>query len=153
MLRIKSINVRHVRSFSNALLKLPDDTQLLTLSGPNGAGKSTLIKAAWLVQKAHFLVGSLDSDEIQRHERELARYLNRDDSRISVTFSYRDEDTSDPEVEASIAISAAKEGGYTITYEREELIRQSWNPDNPKDIILYVDASKDFRRLHFHMLT
>ena len=144
MLRIKSINVRHVRSFSNALLKLPDDTQLLTLSGPNGAGKSTLIKAAWLVQKAHFLVGSLDSDEIQRHERELARYLNRDDSRISVTFSYRDEDTSDPEVEASIAISAAKEGGYTITYEREELIRQSWNPDNPKDIILYVDASKGF---------
>lgn len=136
-MRIKSIELQKVKSFDN-FISIPFDEKisLFALSGKNGAGKSTILKAAWLVQKAHFCRLMNNPNEHEKFHAEASRFLNGPDSFIKIVIA------NDAEV-ASIRL-AKKLGEVDVVYENPDLIHKYWSLSEPTNLILFVDASKGF---------
>ncbi|CDT65280.1 conserved hypothetical protein [Vibrio coralliirubri] len=135
-MRIKSVSLFNIKTFEGLVtFDLDESTSIMSVSGKNGAGKSTLLKAAYLIQKAHFskLLGSFEFSEFKQ---EALRYLTSKDSYISLTMS---EGSNSSTLKLSL-----KQEELLLDYENEELIYENWNLLNPKNLILYIDASKVF---------
>lgn len=134
--RIKSVSLFNIKTFEGLVtFDLDESISIMSVSGKNGAGKSTLLKAAYLIQKAHFskLLGSFEFSEFKQ---EALRYLISKDSYISLTMS---EGSNSSTLKLSL-----KQEELLLDYESEELIYENWNLSNPKNLILYIDASKVF---------
>lgn len=139
-MKVSKIELKGIKSFDNeTVIELPQETPMCAFSGRNGAGKSTILKAIWLCQKAHFVKTRSFEEEIYKFASDIKKYLSGKESYIRVSF--RDEDT-----EASITINKNNNSsqGYDINYENEEYINSQWNTSNPKNLVLYIDASKGF---------
>ena len=137
-MRISNIELKNVKSFDGPIVAPFDAaTRMFAFSGKNGAGKSTLLRAAWLVQKAHFLSQDLlESDVLDAFDAEVLRLLTTHDAYIQLTM------TAD-EVDFTIRLERSQ-NGYKLTYVNEEAARTHWSLHSPNNLILYVDASKGF---------
>lgn len=136
-MRINSIELYKVKSFdSHISINFDDTTNLFALSGKNGAGKSTILKSAWLVQKVHFCKLLNESGEVISADDDALRFLNGEDSFISLKVS-----DGDDLAEIKIYLDQKK---LCISYENENLIKKNWNLNNPTNLILFIDASKGF---------
>lgn len=140
-MRIKAIELRGVKSFGSARVDFSEDVNLFTFSGANGAGKSTLMRAAWLVQKAHFLRIYNDPAMDALLDIEVGRYLHSADSWIRLLLEVTDE--VGETVDAAIRLEM-RDDKWDLVYDRHDLVVRSWNLANPTNIILFIDASKSF---------
>ena len=138
-MKISKIELNNVKSFQGLVsIDFDKDLSMFAFSGMNGAGKSTLLKIPWLIQKAHF-VELLNQVHISSNfKTELHRYLNNQNSYIKLTL------VDEAEV-FDIKLSRNNNlNGYEINYSDRARVDKFWNLNEPKDLILYVDASKGF---------
>lgn len=116
---------------------------MYAFSGKNGAGKSTFLKAAWIIQKAHFLKELNDPLKVNEFTLELKRYLNSEDSYIKIGICQGQESS---DITLSWREKSKKFYGksYSLEYSNYELVSKIWNTELPSNLILFVDASKSF---------
>jgi hypothetical protein len=136
--RIKRLVLQNVKSFNEKTAIDFNEKSINAFSGVNGAGKSTLLKMIWLTQKVHYIRQSLVTNEMDLLQQELARFMSRKDSYFTLYFE------SELKI---IEITLRKEkvdSNVEIEYSDETLANQMWNVVSPKNLILFVDASKGF---------
>lgn len=134
--KIVSISLFNIKAFEGLVtLDFDDSTSIMSVSGKNGAGKSTILKAAYLIQKAYFskLIGGIEFSDFKL---EASRFLVSNDSYISLKIKEGDQ--------SSTLKLFLEEGNVELHCENDDFIRQHWNLVNPKNLILFIDASKLF---------
>lgn len=137
-MKVRKISLKNIKSFTDEVSFEFGDSSINALSGVNGAGKSTLLKMIWLVQKAHYIFQDFTDGEADEFHLELIRFLVRKDSYFSLTIIF-------DEQELELKLSRDKDKPRAeLTYSNEELANKMWNRDSPKNLILFVDASKEF---------
>ncbi|WP_323992038.1 AAA family ATPase [Aeromonas dhakensis] len=134
--KVKRIELQNVKSFDGKVsCELNDSATVISFSGRNGSGKSTLLKAAYLVQKGFFSVG-LGENHKRMFNQDAERFLNADGSFIKVTIDVAGEDVS---------VEVIKKGDeILVECSNQDVLTTHWNIFEPKNIFLYVDASKGF---------
>lgn len=142
MMKIKLITLHKIRSFDGpTTLHLDDTRSLYSLSGRNGSGKSSILRAIWLIQKMHFCA-LLDLENEQADAlAEARKILTARDSSIRIELSVADE--LGKETPASITLFL-EDGTPTLRYSNAQAISRAWNTESPSNIILFIDASKEF---------
>lgn len=138
-MKIKKISLQNIKSFSEEITAEFGGDAINALSGVNGAGKSTLLKMIWLVQKAHYVFQQFtEHRHMQELQGELVRFLVRKNSFFALTVVFEEQ-------EVELTLSRSKDEPYVaLTYSNEELANKMWSPTSPKNLILFVDASKEF---------
>lgn len=138
-MKIKKIEIKNVKAFSGVVpVDFPEGETLFAFSGTNGAGKSTLLKVMWLIQKLHFVEKGVGRENEAQCKAEVFRYLTSTDSYATLTLLHEGKEDE---------ISLSRDGsskGYKLTYKTDQFVSSLWNPNDPTDLILYVDASKGF---------
>jgi hypothetical protein len=155
-MRIAKIELKNVKSFDGLIsATFSPETSMFAFSGMNGAGKSTFLKMAWLIQKAHFARNQYHETLATESNLEVRRFLNAADSfaRLTLIVDQR-QPTTEADIPAAVdlTIKLSLEGqGFKMEYSDEALANYLWEPENPSNLILYVDASKGFseQTLHF----
>ncbi|XQW88217.1 AAA family ATPase [Aeromonas veronii] len=134
--KVKRIELQNVKSFDGKVsCELNDSATVISFSGRNGSGKSTLLKAAYLVQKGFFSV-SLGENHKRMFNQDAERFLNADGSFVKVTIDVAGEDVS---------VEVIKKGDeILVECSDRDVLTTHWNIFEPKNIFLYVDASKGF---------
>lgn len=137
-MKIKSISLKNIKSFSDKVSIEFGESSVNAFSGVNGAGKSTLLKMIWLIQKAHYLLQPYSDNDTSVLQGELSRYLAKNDSYFSLTVDFEGN-----ELELKLARTKSS-SEVELIYSDEELANRMWNRKSPKNLILFVDASKEF---------
>lgn len=91
----------------------------------------------WLTQKAHYIFQDFYSAEMDELQRELSRYLVKNDSFFSITVLFEGK-------EFDLRLSPGGDSNIELTYTDEEAAKRMWSKDSPANLILFVDASKEF---------
>lgn len=135
--KVRKIELQNVKSFDGKVVcDLDDNATVVSFSGRNGSGKSTLLKSAYLVQKGFFAEILDGTAHKKAFFNEANRFLNADGSFIKVTINLGDKD---------VWVEVTKKGGeIVVTCDDAILLQSHWNILSPKNIFLYVDASKGF---------
>lgn len=137
-MRISGIEVFDIKLFDQKICcDFSDEVSVYGFSGRNGAGKSTVLKSIYLVQKAYFC-NVLGGDYLNEINDELTRYYNSSESYIKVSF------TGGNKEDSCTLTLYFRDGNNELKIDNIEFIRERWNVEEPKNIILYVDASKSF---------
>ncbi|UKA00486.1 AAA family ATPase [Photobacterium damselae subsp. damselae] len=87
------------------------------------------------MQKAHFSK-LLGGSELFEFKEEALRYLVSDDSYITLKMKEGEQ--------SSILKLSIENGAVELHCDNENFINQHWNLESPKNLILYIDASKVF---------
>lgn len=137
-MKIIKVNFYKIKSFTEKI-EIPFDEEISTFgfSGKNGAEKSTILKIIWLIQKSYFIQQISSETEKISYKEELLKYLTNNDSWAEITLKH--ENLLD-----TVKISRdSSEEGYKLE-STDSFIKSFWDIKNPKEIILYIDASKGF---------
>lgn len=137
-MKIRRLILKNIKSFTEETEVDFGEKPINAFSGVNGAGKSTLLKMIWLVQKAHYQKQSVGNGEWELIQQELARFMSRKDSFFTLHFDF------DSNAHSMTLRRLLVHGDVTLEYSDEPLANQMWNAASPKNLILFVDASKGF---------
>lgn len=139
------IELHHVKGFVDTFrADFSTQQKLFAISGANGSGKSTVLRSLSLVQKAFFALqlqpgtsyeeryGNVVTDEVTRHLRDHHAYI-----KVGMTL-----DDSDAVETLTLRRDPNEERGWALEATGRDALLKIWNIENPKSIILYLDAAK-----------
>lgn len=136
-MKIKKIALHNIKSFAEETEVEFGEAKVNAFSGINGAGKSTLLKMIWLVQKAHYVLQTPNGaqDELLA---ELSRFLVKRNSYFSLFVDFKEQIL---ELTLCRSNDSSK---IELKYSDIDTANAMWNIAMPENLILFVDASKEF---------
>lgn len=147
-MKLNNLKFKNIRNFQGEVEFDFSKTQSInTISGKNGSGKTTVFKSILLCQKIFFAKQLENNAQINNSiKSELSKYFTAKDSSIEITFLYE----SDTPTYAKFKIICDSYENSSINYSIEisakdaDKILESWNLNNPLNIIVYIDSDKHF---------
>ena len=156
-LRLEKITLENIRNFKKIHeFDFSEANYINTISGINGSGKSTVFECVSICQKAYFVYKYFPSGEISKLgikynsilSKDIANIVSEWRASIELALSLEDnrnhEDADD--AEKRVLRIKLKTRGKTwelsVTHEDDAVLEKYWNPYNPTNIIVLLDADK-----------
>lgn len=148
-MRLHKLILKDVRNFSEKTeIDFSNTTTINTISGKNGSGKTTIFKCIHICQQAFFAKQFTDRNDINTIIGiELSKLFTNEKAYIQLFFEIsKDEKTT----LSSFMISPEVFHNDHIIWKLESsesdfnLIKESWNISQPKNLIIYIASDKHF---------
>ena len=146
-MKIVGATLAGIKCFSrDTFFGFSGDSSIHAISGRNGSGKTAVFKSIQLFQKIFFFdaLGSAEKSIYRSYiDRSIESLLSSDQARIALDFEFNAKRYSvclniaiDSEVDYQFGDS---DNGVSIG-----VLRNFWNPQAPKAIVVFIDANKSF---------
>lgn len=148
-MKIISLQLENIKKFGkdSPLIRLDSNQKINTISGTNGSGKTAAFKAIQLFQKLFFFSQITNSAEKASIEPLIKKAIDQlvSSETASIDFSF---ETERQEHNIVLLISN-RETDFTynfvnITERATSILEKTWDINNPKSLIVFLDAGKSF---------
>ncbi len=151
-MRIESVYIENIKKFgkSGFLLNLQSDLahKIATVSGVNGSGKTAAFKAIQLFQKLFFHQQLDENRKSKIHGKivsSIEQLIVNEEATIDIHFRLNDEVYG-----ISLSLSLCKDEFDYVFMPKEatpnaiEVVSQVWNIEQPRSLVVFIDAGKSF---------
>ncbi|WP_439826235.1 AAA family ATPase [Aeromonas caviae] len=151
-MRIESVYIENIKKFgkSGFLLNLQSDLahKIATVSGVNGSGKTAAFKAIQLFQKLFFHQQLDENRKSKIHGKivsSIEQLIVNEEATIDIHFRLNDEVYG-----ISLSLSLCKDEFDYVFMPKEatpnaiEIVSQVWNIEQPRSLVVFIDAGKSF---------
>lgn len=145
-MKIKSIQLKNIMHFRDALFEFSEHHQVYTISGKNGCGKTTLIRCLQIFQQLYFYDKLSDDkkEKLFNTIQQIRMYFtdkNLNDCHIIIDFIF---DDFDGEIDLHILDNNWK---FISNSKVLNKLDEYWNIINPKKLIIFLDISNAFSNI------
>lgn len=181
-MRVSKIRLKNFKQYVDEItFDFSESEDINTISGVNGSGKTTIFESMLLLQKAYFLVKIIENTENEIEKKRLSSEFEKELLRCSSTRKTQPEIEIELNFESPSKIKKFEEyetvidgkiyyracgrlfndgfdedtGEHSLKVVSNEVIYHFWNPEDPKEVIFFLNADKNVNEKDFqyNMLT